>query len=126
MCTWGERCEKELPKDADMKPPRGVLTPKGALFSKSKPHPTTRRQERSSELNRLQKFLEDANIKLASVVSDIHDQSVQEMIQHLIQNDLNAQEMADLAKRRLRSKLRLSTLLNPNLDKSDSTNIQIF
>lgn len=43
-------------------------------------------QQKSSELNRLQKFLEDANIKLASVVSDIHGQSAQEMIQHLIQN----------------------------------------
>jgi len=62
-------------------------------------------QQKSSELNRLQKFLEDANIKLASVVSDIHGQSAQEMIQHLIQNDLNPHEMADLAKRRLRSKL---------------------
>ena len=62
-------------------------------------------QQKSSELNRLQKFLEDANIKLASVVSDIQGQSAQEMIQHLIQNDLNPHEMADLAKRRLRSKL---------------------
>jgi len=62
-------------------------------------------EQKSSELNRLQKFLEDANIKLASVVSDIHGQSAQEMIQHLIQNDLNPHEMADLAKKRLRSKL---------------------
>lgn len=62
-------------------------------------------QQKSSELNRLQKFLEDANIKLASVVSNIHGQSAQEMILHLIQNDLNPQEMADLARRRLRNKL---------------------
>src|SRR4030067_3815413 len=48
-------------------------------------------EQKSSELNRLQKFLEDANIKLASVVSDIPGQSAQEMIQHLIQNDLNPQ-----------------------------------
>ena len=62
-------------------------------------------QQKSSELNRLQKFLEDANIKLASIVSDIKGQSAQEMIQHLIQDDLTPKEMAGLAKRRLRSKL---------------------
>jgi transposase len=62
-------------------------------------------QQKSSELNRLEKFLEDANIKLASVVSHIHGQSAQEMIEHLIQDDLTAKEMAGLAKSRLRSKL---------------------
>lgn len=62
-------------------------------------------QQKTSELNRLQKLLEDANIKLTSVVSYIYGQSAQEMIRHLIQNDLNAHEMADLARRRLRSKL---------------------
>lgn len=62
-------------------------------------------QQRSSELNRLQKFLEDANIKLASVVADINGMSAQEMIQHLIQNDLSPREMANLAKGRLRNKL---------------------
>ena len=62
-------------------------------------------QQKSSELNRLQKFLEDANIKLASIVSDIKGQSAQEMIQHLIQDDLTPKEMAGLAKGRLRSKL---------------------
>lgn len=62
-------------------------------------------QQKSSELNRLQKFLEDANIKLSSVVSDIHGQSAREMIRHLIQNDLDPKEMANLARSRLRSKL---------------------
>lgn len=62
-------------------------------------------QQRSSEINRLQKFLEDANVKLASVVSDINGISAQEMLRHLIADDLNPQQMADLAKGRLRSKL---------------------
>lgn len=62
-------------------------------------------QQRSSELNRLQKFLEDANIKLASVVSKINGMSAQDIIQHLIQNDLTPHEMAELAKGRLRGKL---------------------
>lgn len=62
-------------------------------------------QQRSSELNRIQKFLEDANIKLSSVVTDINGISAQKMIEHLIKNDLAPKEMADLAKGRLRNKL---------------------
>ena len=62
-------------------------------------------QQKSSEINRLQKFLEDANIKLSSVASDITGVSAQEMIQHLIQEDMTSQEMAQLAKGRLRNKI---------------------
>lgn len=62
-------------------------------------------QQKTSEINRLQKFLEDANIKLASVASDITGVSAQDMIQHLIQEDMSAQEMAQLAKGRLRNKI---------------------
>lgn len=61
--------------------------------------------QRSSEINRLQKFLEDANVKLSSVVTDITGVSAQEMIQHLIQEDMTSQEMAQLAKGRLRNKI---------------------
>ncbi len=61
--------------------------------------------QRSSEINRLQKFLEDANIKLSSVVTDITGVSAQDMIQHLIQEDMTSQEMAQLAKGRLRNKI---------------------
>jgi transposase len=62
-------------------------------------------QQRSSELNRVQKFLEDANIKLSSVVTDINGVSAQDMIYHLIKQDMTPQEMADLAKGRLRTKI---------------------
>jgi transposase len=62
-------------------------------------------QLRSGELNRLQKFLEDANIKLSSVASDIHGVSAQNMIGHLIQNDMAPEEMAQLAQGRLRNKI---------------------
>jgi transposase len=61
-------------------------------------------QNRASELNRIHKFLEDANIKLSSVVSDLNGLSAQDMIHHLIQNDLNPQQIADLAQGRLRNK----------------------
>jgi transposase len=62
-------------------------------------------QKRSSELNRLQKFLEDANIKLSSVVSDINGVSAQDMIHHLIRDDLNTEQLAQLAKGVLRNKI---------------------
>lgn len=63
-------------------------------------------QKRSSELNRLQKFLEDANIKLASVVSDINGVSAQDMIRHLIHDDLSTEQLAQLARGTLRNKIR--------------------
>ena len=62
-------------------------------------------QKRSSEINRIQKFLEDANIKLSSFATDITGVSAQNMIYHLIQDDMSPQEMADLAKGRLRNKI---------------------
>ena len=62
-------------------------------------------QQRSSELNRIQKFLEDANIKLSSVVTDINGVSAQDMIHHLIRNDMTPKELSNLAKGRLRKKV---------------------
>ena len=62
-------------------------------------------QKRSSEINRLQKFLEDANIKLSSVATDINGVSARNMIHHLIEDDMSTQEMADLARGRLRNKI---------------------
>lgn len=61
-------------------------------------------QNRSSEINRIQKFLEDSNIKLSSVVTDINGVSAQDMIHHLIKDDMSPQDMADLARGRLRKK----------------------
>ncbi len=62
-------------------------------------------QQRSSELNRIHKFLEDANIKLSSVVTDINGVSAQDIIYHLIKQDMTPQEMAELARGRLRKKI---------------------
>lgn len=55
--------------------------------------------------NRVQKVLEDANIKLASVATDPLGVSGRKMIQALIQGQTDAQAMATLAKGRLRNKL---------------------
>ncbi|HEV2122028.1 MAG TPA: IS110 family transposase [Chloroflexota bacterium] len=66
---------------------------------------TRLRQEKSAAVNRLHKVLEDANIKLGSVVSDIQGVSARLMIEALIRDDTDPEQMAQLAKRRLRAKI---------------------
>jgi transposase len=66
----------------------------------------TRKQlvrERSSHVQRLQKTLEDANIKLDSVISDITGLSGRAMIKALIDGQSNPDQLAHLADRRLKS-----------------------
>ena len=65
---------------------------------------TTLVQERARILNRLQKVLEDANIKLASVVSDIDGVSARMMLQTILAGETNVTFLAELAKGRLREK----------------------
>ncbi len=62
-------------------------------------------QERARELNRLQKVLEGANIKLASVVSDIGGVSARLMLERLAAGSTDVSAMADLAKGRMRDKI---------------------
>jgi transposase len=62
-------------------------------------------QDKSRVANRLQKILEDANIKLGNVASDVLGVSGREMIRALIDGKMSAEQMADLARRRLRLKL---------------------
>jgi transposase len=64
-------------------------------------------QERVREVNRVQGVLERANIKLASVASDIMGVSGRAMLAALIAGKADPATMADLAKRRMRSKLPL-------------------
>jgi len=62
-------------------------------------------RERASVVNRLQKVLEDANIKLASVVSDVMGVSARAMLEALIDGKAaNPATMAELARKRLRNK----------------------
>jgi transposase len=63
--------------------------------------------ERKSEINRVQKVLEDANIKLASVASDVMGVSGRAMLAELVQGQTDAATMAQLARGRLRDKLDL-------------------
>jgi len=64
-------------------------------------------EEQSREVNRLQKVLEGANIKLSSVVTDVTGKSGRAIIQAIINGNTNAEEMSGLAKGRLRSKMDL-------------------
>jgi transposase len=62
-------------------------------------------QERSAEINRLQKSLEGANIKLAAVATDIRGKSSREILAALIGGATDAAVMAGLARGKLRAKL---------------------
>ncbi len=62
-------------------------------------------QERTREVNRLQKVLEGANIKLAAVASDVLGVSGQAMLHALVDGVSDPAVLADLAHGRLREKL---------------------
>jgi transposase len=62
-------------------------------------------RERTAAANRLQKTLEGANIKLASVATDILGTSGREMLAALVAGRTDATELAQLAHGRLREKL---------------------
>jgi transposase len=64
-------------------------------------------QERTWEVNRVQGVLERANIKLASVATDIMGVSGRAILAALIEGRADPATMAALAKRRLRSKIPL-------------------
>jgi transposase len=61
-------------------------------------------QERSRFANRLQKVLEDTNIKLAAVATDMQGVSAQAMIRALIQGETDPKVLAGMAKGRMRKK----------------------
>jgi transposase len=62
-------------------------------------------EERNRVANRIQKVLEDANIKLSSVATDIQGVSAQAMIHALVNGEEDPAVLADLAQKRMRSKL---------------------
>jgi transposase len=62
-------------------------------------------QERAQEANRLQKVLETANLKLASVASNVLGKSGRDMLDALVGGEHDPQVLAELARGRLRAKL---------------------
>jgi transposase len=66
---------------------------------------TSLRQDHTAIANRMQKILEDANIKLASVASDWLGVSGRAILAQLLAGEEDADKLAELSRGRLRSKL---------------------
>lgn len=66
---------------------------------------TQLRREMTSVANRIHKVLEDANIKLGLVATDILGVSGRKIIDALIQGETNVEKMANLACRRMKGKI---------------------
>ena len=62
-------------------------------------------RERAAEVNRLQKTLEGANIKLAAVATDLRGRSAREMLASLVAGSVDAAAIAQLARGRMREKI---------------------
>src|SRR3712207_3907546 len=62
-------------------------------------------EERAREVNRIQKVLEDANLKLAAVASDVLGVSGRLMLEAVVAGETDPHRLAELAKRKLRRKL---------------------
>jgi transposase len=62
-------------------------------------------EERSAEVNRLQKTLEGANVKLASVASEVLGRSGREILTALVGGTTDPATLAELARGRLREKI---------------------
>ena len=63
-------------------------------------------QERTREANRVHKMLEDAGIKLATVARDVLGTSGRAMLEALVQGTSDPAVLAELARGRMRTKLR--------------------
>jgi len=68
-------------------------------------HRTQLVEEKTRTSNRIEKVLEDANIKLGSVASEVLGVSGRAMIRALIEGEKDPGQMADLAQRQLRGKI---------------------
>ncbi len=66
---------------------------------------TTMVRERAKEIQRLEKLLEDTGIKLSSVATDISGVSGRAMLEALVSGQRDPAVLAELAKRRLRTKI---------------------
>src|SRR5205085_2418078 len=60
--------------------------------------------ERARAVNRLQQVLEDANLKLASVATDVLGTSARAMLEELLAGETDPRTLAELAQGRLRAK----------------------
>ena len=95
-------------------------------------------QERSREKQRAEKLLEDAQVKLSSVISDIFGVSGRDMLAALIAGQRDTYALADLARKSMRAKMSVlrqaltghftdhhAFLLGMMLDRTDALTAQI-
>ena len=62
-------------------------------------------QMRTAVANRISKVLEDANIKLGSVASNILGKSCRQMLESIVAGNADAETLAEMSLRRMRSKI---------------------
>ena len=62
-------------------------------------------RERTREIQRLEKLLEDAGIKLSSVAADLNGKSSRAMLEALLAGETDTAVMADMAQKQLRRKI---------------------
>jgi transposase len=62
-------------------------------------------RQKTQVANRIQKTLEDANIKLSSVASDVLGTSGRDMLRAIISGEIDPIKLADLARKKLRAKI---------------------
>jgi transposase len=86
---------------------RGSLVPPAAIRDLRDLTRYRKRQieDRAQEVNRLHRVLQDAGLKLASVLTDVMGVSGRAMVDALLQGTTDPAVLADLARGRLRSKL---------------------
>jgi len=80
-------------------------------------------QARTAEMQRVEKLLEDAHLKLSSVISDIHGVSGRAMLEAIIAGERNPVRLAQLARGKMRGKIRQ---LEEALDCSFLTGEHVF
>ena len=80
-------------------------------------------QARTAEMQRAEKLLEDAHLKLSSVISGIHGVSGRAMLEAIIAGERNPVRLAQLARGRMRGKIRQ---LEEALDCSFLTGEHVF
>lgn len=90
-------------------------------------HRTQLVEEKTRTSNRIEKVLEDANIKLGSVASEVLGVSGRSMIQALLQGEKDPTQIADLARRQLRGKIpELEKALEGNLTEHHRFMLQLL
>ena len=62
-------------------------------------------QDRSAVANRIQKLLEEANIKLGAVASDVMGASGQQMLRAIIEGETDPERLSKMARKRMRNRI---------------------